>query len=143
METPELDKMAEVADLSHQIGFFLDWLEEQGIRLGKYVALLDPPERFLVVECPSCSEDCWRVEDVNSLSLRGGLGRYHYETEEAAHAAAAVLEDDRKAKAEENPVFQQAYDRKEDLLARYFHIDLKKVDKEKDALLEAHRAAQR
>lgn len=37
VETPTLDKMLEVKEASHQIGQFLEWLQEEGYVLGKYI----------------------------------------------------------------------------------------------------------
>jgi hypothetical protein len=141
-ETPELDKRSKVLEDSHKLGFFLDWLGEQGIQLGKYVALLDPPNRYVVVECPhKCDGGCWRVEDTDSISITG-LDGHHYESEAEAHGLAADLEDKRLAKAQENPVFQPVYGSKEQLLADYFEIDLDKIETERRALLDALRKAQ-
>lgn len=36
-KAPECDRMLEVADDSHKIGEFLDWLQQQGIHLASYV----------------------------------------------------------------------------------------------------------
>lgn len=35
-KAPECDRMLEVADDSHKIGEFLDWLQQQGIHLASY-----------------------------------------------------------------------------------------------------------
>lgn len=74
-ETPECDKLAAIADQSQEIGEFLDWLGEQGIRLASYTQ--------------------W-----------------------------------------DEPVLVEISDSFERLLARYFEIDLDKVDREKWALLK-------
>lgn len=36
VQTPECDRLLAVADDSHKIGDFLDWLRQQGIRLCRY-----------------------------------------------------------------------------------------------------------
>jgi len=133
---PESDKVIAAAPQSQKLGEFLDWLGSKGIILGKHVAVLDPPTRYTVVECPTCS-DCWRVHDECSISI-SGLTRGHYSQEDAQDAA-TELEDERKLEAEDNPVFTPLYNSTERLLAEYFEIDLDKVDQEKRALLEAMR----
>jgi hypothetical protein len=133
----ECEKLSAAAPVSRRIEEFLDWLETQGIQLGKHVAVLDPASRYVVVECPSCSEDCWRIEDVLSLSINPHLDRHHHETEEEAHHVAAGLEDDRLAKAQEDPAFQPFRRSREKLLADYLGVDLDKVEQERRALLSA------
>lgn len=146
-EYPEHDKLSQpanvhkIVDLSHQLGFFLDWLEEQGIQLGEYKALLDPPTLYTVIECPDHKRwktgPCWRVEG-SGISL----SHKHYTDEEEAHEVAATKEDKRLADAQANPVFQPVYGTKERLLARYFDVDLDEIEKEKQAMLDKLRGQQ-
>lgn len=80
---PECERMSAVADDSHKLGAFLDWLNEQGIHLAKY-------------------------EDIEGYR---------------------------------DPVLVFHGERYEELLARYFDIDLDKVEREKRAMLDVLRKA--
>jgi hypothetical protein len=134
IETPELNKRSEVLELASKLGEFLDWLEEQGVHLAKYLPVLDPPVRYSVVLCGR-EEGCWRVHDQHSLSTTG-LMPSHYAFEDEAQEVVAELEQERRRYAEENPRFQPYTPHKEQLLADYFQIDLNKIEKERRALLD-------
>jgi hypothetical protein len=143
MKTPQMlesEKVNAAAPFSQRIGEFLDWLKDRGIVLGKHTAVFDPPVRYQFVDCSSHT-NCWRIEDAESLSL-SGLRAHHYNDLNKVRTAVVLLEEERKQEAEDNPVFVPLHYSTEKLLAEFFEIDLNKVEKEKQALLELLRKGQ-
>ena len=94
VKTPECDRMLAVHEDSNKIGFFLDWLKEQDIYLGK----------------PHTHADDCLDEDGRYTICGYREGEFVFMGEDFEH-----------------------------LLARYFRIDLKKVEQERRAILEAIR----
>lgn len=128
-DATESAKLVAVADDSHKLGEFLDWLQEQGIHLAEWQEptdtcgwedmrhdyltgkprkrcvngqLVGPDDEPLGVACESCS----------------GTGQ--------------ITLSERLITLPWNPTA---------LLARYFNIDLDKVEQERRAMLEALRAS--
>lgn len=93
----EHEKLHKVADESQRIGEFLDWLNQQGINLMRWVEEV-------------------RTEEVEHL-LTGKMYTRNVHVREWQHTGESI----------------QA------LLARYFEIDLDKIDAEKRAMLAAIR----
>ena len=104
---PECEKMRAVSEVSNQIGWFLDWLEANGIMLAR---------RSNEFECwcfgvlDEDGDECERCDGTGTVTSgsRTHLVGYHEGFEH--------------------------------LLARYFEIDLDKVEAERRAMLDAMRA---
>jgi hypothetical protein len=143
--TPELDKMSAVRDRSQTIGDFLDWLsQEKNWHLGAYVIERDfePGERFTVEKIERAgSPDVYRVRDHGSMNTYSYVGG-RWDTREEAEESARLHDEDYIRRTEEHasrPYRRQSY-AMEELLAEFFEIDLKKVEEERRAILEAIRS---
>ncbi len=114
-EYPEHKKLKAVQELSQACADFLDWLGEQGIWLARYDTVSDV--------CRNCEHDA-------EHPWTGGC--------------AATKDNGMPCKCTNNdrgnpdrlfPVFN----RKDELLAEHFQIDLKVLEQEKQAMLDAMR----
>ncbi len=111
-KTPECDKMVVIHEDSQKIGEFLDWLKEQGIHLCN-------PHTH--------NEYCYRYGDIE---LKEG----EYKSRDYMGQAKYVGEKELNCGSRNGEMFYIREDF-EKLLARYFNIDLDKVEKEKQAIL--------
>jgi len=115
MESPECEKMVKVAEDSQKIGEFLDWLQEQSIHLCKPHKHTDSCYSWGTVEPPANGIRSWKM---------GVNYRQKYTDEKwldcGYHDGEMVY----------------IRDSFEKLLARYFDIDLDKIEKEKQAILK-------
>lgn len=118
-ECPEVDKMSKVSDESQSIGTFLDWITEQGIILGKPHEHTDP----------ACYE-------YGTVVLKEGEKR-RYGSEDLFEAK--YTDEKRVNCGYREGQLVPIRGGFEKLLARYFDIDLVKVEKERSALLDAIR----
>lgn len=122
---PECEKLHAVHETSNAIGDFLEWLGAQDIFLA---------ERQLRVVCE------W-----TSFQTVGGQFRYrcdegriiNYMGEDSGECENCDGEGSVEA---EDPSLVLRMERIEDMLARYFEIDMAKVDRERRAMLEEIRA---
>jgi hypothetical protein len=72
---------------------------------------------------------------------RDGLRPQHFTEPGLAQTAVTLLEQERQEKADRDPQFVPFCPNKNELLAQYFDIDLKKVEQEREELLRALREA--
>ncbi len=121
-EYPECEKLAKLADLSHKIGEFFDWLGEQDMVLFK-----------------------WNEESDN------GESKFIDKNGESVHNVhSQFLFDDKPTSDILNPKYEtypegyfRVFTSMEKLLAEFFGIDLNKVEKERRLLLEELRELQK
>lgn len=122
---PECDRMLAVADDSHKLGEFLDWLNAQDIHLAVW----------------RTHEVCDWVPMTGGRADRAGIERC--EGGQLVDKEGAPVDDEcgmchGTGQVElVRPRLETASEPYERLLARYFGIDLQKVEEERRAILEA------
>jgi hypothetical protein len=119
---PEHDKLTKVSDESQSIGAFLEWLSTQGINLMEWRTFNEPktcPCQFNTMH----PGEQWSRRDNAYITCTscGGTGKLDetYEIEQWANVPGSINE----------------------LLARYFEIDLAAIEQEKRSMLAKHRSA--
>jgi len=114
METPECDKALKIQDESNNIGFFLDWLQEQDIHLCSPHNHTEPA--------------CYRYGDRDPNEDR-------YISHDYAGQAKYIGEKELDCGSRQGEMIcvRESFEK---LLARYFNIDLNKIEKEKQAILK-------
>jgi len=116
-KTPELEKMKGIRERSQAIGGFLEWLSEKEILLcvrHHHQGNDDPDEGEI--------KGCWAVHEHTDNCFRR-----------------CKTEVDNLCGYSQDQLASMAY-QTEVLLARYFEIDLKKADEERESLLDYVRA---
>jgi hypothetical protein len=123
-EYPECDRMLAVADDSHKLGEFLDWLNSQGLHLAAWVTQGEctwvPRTGGMADRSGTRGCDGGRVVDKEGQPLLGGVC--------PRCGGTGLVELTR-------PRLETAHEPYERLLARYFDIDLQKVEEERRAIL--------
>lgn len=142
-ETPECDRMVAVAEDSHKIGEFLDWLAEQGIHLcsmATYTDTCNKQEGPLIVTPTKCENPRWWLVGERKWQCQGGRMIGHPQSNKPGEdsgpcdhcgGTGEIPLEERLAGISEGP---------ERLLARYFEIDLALVETERRAILAALRS---
>lgn len=119
---PECKRMSKVIEQSQDIGNFLDWLNNQGIHLAEWETQRDCEYGDHSLK----SRTIWRCRNGQLV---------HEDTDEVGDdcpncEGTGVVD-------RSNPVLTLRSERYESLLARYFEIDLDKVETERRAMLAA------
>ena len=124
--TPELDKQREIiaSGESQTVGDFLDWLrDDQGLRLVKQVTHK--------VEIPCTGTVLALGDDCVHGTLRGYLGNEKGKCPQCSGTGWVTVTRTEDVQDPRSPLA---------LIADYFGIDLKKIDAEREQLLEALRS---
>lgn len=128
METPECDRMHAVVEDSQKLGEFLDWLAKEGLWLCELQREIEETCSYKetgLYDIKRCEEGRWmhhhgrrktEVDDLGECPHCHGTG----------YAIHTLLD----------PRFIPQPAGTEDLLARYFNIDLDKVEQERRAILK-------
>jgi len=104
---PECEKLANVSKESNAIGEFLDWLQEQGISLTKWQEAGDNGEPSYIDETTGEPSSMLAYNSINNPDLEEWFEGYF-------------------------PIHTPF----ENLLAKYFDIDMNKVEKERREMLD-------
>lgn len=113
MESPECEKMVKVAEDSQKIGEFLDWLREQDIHLCSPHAHNEYCYRYGDIELKEGERKSWDY-----------IGQAKYVGEKELNCG---------FRNGEMLYIRESFEK---LLARFFNIDLDKVEKERRSILE-------
>jgi len=116
MNTPECDKALAIQDDSQKIGVFLDWLQEQDIHL------CSPHNHH---------EGCYRL---GTIELKEGEYKSWDYPGQAKYIGEKEI--DCGYHRDEMVYIRESFEK---LLARYFQIDLDKIEKEKQKILKSIR----
>lgn len=138
--TPELDRQSEIihSGRSETVQEFIDWLREE----KKY--LLAEWRDTTVESCmgvrrysdnPSNCEGGRVIKTVTGITYPFGMDVHSYDVCPVCEGTGEVTVTHR------NPFLVQVWVRPEELMADFFGIDLKKIESERRALLDALRAA--
>lgn len=131
---PECEKMSAVRHQSQAIGEFLEWMRGgEGLVLAEYVTVLDPDVRYCVELGKNRGREVWKIRDLDP-GMSDFVGGY-WESQEEAEQEVVELEAERLARAQGNQKLFPAYRSIEQLLARFFGIDLDKVEAERRQML--------
>lgn len=135
-EYPEHDKLMAVKDESQVIGSFLEWLAEKGYKVSAWTEFTE-------------TQYLWVWPDYENGTREDQLshGLWYWSPDRSTSTGRKVLaldEDGNRIKREH--VTHEGWDPHrggiQALLSRYFDIDLAKIDREKDQMLDSLRAAQ-
>lgn len=129
VKTPTLDKMRANREDSQKIGEFLDWIQQNGL----WVAEKHEHKGTDNEDRPS---GCWRIHQCTAICFCRGPHPHYPSRRKGCSCRISVSLVCGFADGEFYPMNLTI----EKLLARYFKIDLKKVEEERRALLEAIRA---
>lgn len=130
VDTPECDRLVAVAEESQRIGEFIDWLGEQGWFIAYTERMIDRPcastvcTKYTVTQCVNGRSILYRGEggeDVGPCSKCDGTGFIRSERLDPIGLPLAM-----------SP---------ERLLAKFYGIDLDKVEAERRAILKSLRSA--
>ena len=135
--TPECDKMSEVKDKSQVVGEFLEWLQQEGVHLCRWRDDMTATERCYGLRrdgrhaSPLALDDSNCEEGVVERKVEGrdGLKVMPGETCPRCNGEGHV---EFPVTAQYVPEFMSI----ERVLAKFFEIDLDKVEQERRALLE-------
>lgn len=131
---PECDRMVAVADESHALGDFLDWLNENGIILAEW----ERKKECDYADGPSMA----RFGDIGGQKWRCEKGRVtgHPDSNKPGVDSGLCRKCDGTGLIDRNePRLTPRGESYNELLARYFDIDLAKVEAERRQMLEALR----
>lgn len=130
-EYPEHEKLLAVRDDRDTVQNFYDWLGEQRIVLAEYGA---PKERTLT--CPRCDGTCIEqaamTDRQRQLVKRGALPRDEWPKCERCGGRGKIIEE----YIDGTKLFPISL-RPEELIARFFEIDIKAFNDEKEAMYQA------
>ncbi len=123
MKTPECDRMVAVAEESHKLGEFLDWLNEQGIHLAEWQR----------------ETECTWSSLREGLRCVMGMIRFDYDMDDGAYPVEGVCKacDGTGVVDRLEPILVTRAESYNELLAHYFNIDLDKVEQERRAILKS------
>lgn len=127
----ECERMVAVSDESQRIGHFLDWLNDQGIHLAVW-------ERK-----KNCDYESGPLMDGGGLKWRceGGTVTGHPSSNKPGEVSGPCQKCDGTGLIDRvEPRLSPIGERYESLLARFYGIDLDKVEAERRAMLQALRA---